>query len=118
VLKVRIWPDMRSRKLSVVSSSMASPMMANWGGNSPSHVKLYRAGINRRLVRSPDAPKMTMMQGSPCALAAGAVGAEALTVRRVSMVRVSLEEGRLCRPCAMIHGMIGRRARDRKEINL
>src|SRR5213592_2830815 len=39
-------------------------MMANWSGRSLAAARLHNAGISLRLVRSPLAPKMTMMHGS------------------------------------------------------
>src|SRR4029450_4562891 len=43
----------------------AEPTTANWRDSRLSFAKLYRAGMTLRLVKSPDAPKITMTQGSP-----------------------------------------------------
>src|SRR5271154_70349 len=62
------------RKVSVVKSLVESPMMANCLGKTPSLARLKSAGMSLRLVRSPPAPKMTMMQG-PAALLCSGMGA-------------------------------------------
>src|SRR5271169_1172185 len=54
---------MRSRNVSVVSGLMAVPSTAKLSDSRPSQARLYKAGTSRRLVRSPEAPKMSMMQG-------------------------------------------------------
>src|SRR5712664_1543314 len=51
------------RKLSVVKSLVANPMMANCLESRSSAARLQSAGMSFRLVRSPVAPKMTMTQG-------------------------------------------------------
>src|ERR1700756_4581170 len=51
------------RKLSVVKSLPAKPMMANCLESRLSAARLASAGMSLRLVRSPVAPKMTMTQG-------------------------------------------------------
>src|SRR6266436_9990742 len=51
------------RKLSVVKSLPAKPMMANCLESRLSAARLQSAGMSLRLVRSPVAPKMTMTQG-------------------------------------------------------
>src|SRR4029450_9009215 len=53
------------RKLSLVIGRRAEPTTANWRDRRLSFAKLYRAGMSLRLVKSPDAPKITMTQGSP-----------------------------------------------------
>src|SRR4029453_1952565 len=54
-----------SRKLSLVIGRRAEPTTANWRDRRSSFAKLYRAGMSLRLVKSPDAPKITITQGSP-----------------------------------------------------
>src|SRR6266404_3504098 len=51
------------RKLSVVKSFPANPMIANCLESRLSAARLESAGMSLRLVRSPVAPKMTMTQG-------------------------------------------------------
>src|SRR5258708_8123444 len=51
------------RKLSVVKSFVAKPMMANWVERRLSSARLQSAGRSLRLVRSPLAPKITITQG-------------------------------------------------------
>src|SRR6266436_2766004 len=51
------------RKLSVLRSLDAKPMMANCLESRLSFARLQSAGMSLRLVRSPVAPKMTMTQG-------------------------------------------------------
>src|SRR5882724_9724705 len=65
------------RKLSVVPSSYANPMMANWSVSSFADARLHSAGISLRLVKSPLAPKMTMTQGSAWRVEAGVFSADA-----------------------------------------
>src|SRR5258708_19039787 len=52
------------RKLSVVYSLPAKPMMANCLERRLSAARLHNAGISLRLVRSPVAPKITITQGA------------------------------------------------------
>src|SRR6267378_8626636 len=52
------------RKLSVVKSLPAKPMMANCFERRLSAARLHSAGISLRLVRSPVAPKITITQGA------------------------------------------------------
>jgi hypothetical protein len=52
-----------ARKSSSDSSLRPNPKTAKFSGNSPSINKLYKAGSNFRRVRSPEAPKMTTVQG-------------------------------------------------------
>src|SRR5882757_2744601 len=52
------------RKLSVVKSLPAKPMMANCLERRLSAARLHSAGISLRLVRSPVAPKITMTHGA------------------------------------------------------
>src|SRR5882762_2621658 len=52
------------RKLSVVKSLPAKPMMANCLERRLSAARLHSAGISLRLVRSPVAPKITITQGA------------------------------------------------------
>src|SRR3981081_3917112 len=52
------------RKLSVVKSLPAKPMMANCLESRLSAARLHRAGISLRLVRSPVAPKITITHGA------------------------------------------------------
>src|SRR5262249_8486514 len=56
---------MRSRKESVVRSSMAMPMIAKSRERSFVPARLYIAGMSFRFVKSPDAPKITITHGSP-----------------------------------------------------
>src|SRR5882724_7327236 len=51
------------RKLSVVKSFPANPMIANCLESRLSAARLQSAGMSLRLVRSPVAPKITMTQG-------------------------------------------------------
>src|SRR5712664_807639 len=51
------------RKLSVLKSLPAKPMMANCLERRVSAARLQSAGMSLRLVKSPVAPKMTMTQG-------------------------------------------------------
>ena len=60
------------RKLSVVMSLPAKPMIANCLESRLSLARLQSAGMSLRLVRSPVAPKITMTQGA--ADRAGAIG--------------------------------------------
>src|SRR6516165_9106134 len=65
----------RSRKASPLKSSRAVPTTAKAGGSRPSRWRLYRAGISRRLVRSPEAPKMTITHGlAGCLPSSGGAG--------------------------------------------
>src|SRR3981081_2137565 len=41
------------------------PMMLKFAARSPNEHKLYSEGMSFRLVRSPDAPKITIAHGSP-----------------------------------------------------
>src|SRR5438270_2097715 len=52
------------RKLSVVKSLPAKPMMANCLERRLSAARLQSAGISLRLVRSPVAPKITITHGA------------------------------------------------------
>src|SRR6267143_5245906 len=52
------------RKLSVVKSLPAKPMMANCLDSRLSAARLHNAGMSLRLVRSPVAPKITMTHGA------------------------------------------------------
>src|ERR1700733_8846815 len=45
-------------------SLRAKPTQAKWEGNKPSRARLYKAGNNRRAVRSPEAPNITNTHGS------------------------------------------------------
>src|SRR5437660_8664479 len=53
-----------SRKASEVKLLEENPTRANWRGSRFDSAKLHSAGINFRLVKSPDAPKITITQGS------------------------------------------------------
>src|SRR6266576_3189008 len=55
---------MRSRNSSSVSGLRAMPTTAKRSGSSRRKASEYSAGKSLRCVRSPDAPKMTRMQGS------------------------------------------------------
>src|SRR6266576_1840959 len=55
---------MRSRNSSSVSGLRAMPTTAKRSGSSRRKASEYSAGNSLRFVRSPDAPKMTRMQGS------------------------------------------------------
>src|SRR5262249_47504400 len=52
------------RKASDESSGRATPIIEKDSPKSPPAARLYSAGTNRRRVRSPDAPKITSVQGS------------------------------------------------------
>src|SRR5271165_7518161 len=52
------------RNESVVRPSKANATMANCDGSRFDFARLHRAGISFRFVRSPLAPKITIMQGS------------------------------------------------------
>src|SRR6267142_3639566 len=54
------------RNCSVVMSLRATPTIANSCDSMPLFARLYSAGISLRAVRSPLAPKMTMMHGPVC----------------------------------------------------
>src|SRR5581483_2524084 len=53
-----------SRKSSSLSCVRAAPTTAKLSGSSRRYVRAYSAGRSFFAVRSPDAPKMTRMQGS------------------------------------------------------
>ena len=53
-----------ARKLSWDFSRRAKPTTFSVDGNSPSAARLYNAGMSFLLVKSPEAPKMTTVQGS------------------------------------------------------
>src|SRR6185295_7604443 len=57
----RIFP----RKSSELISVRPMPSTSNSGFMQPAHDRLYKLGISFRLVRSPDAPKITRIQESP-----------------------------------------------------
>src|ERR1700690_642667 len=44
---------------------METPTMAKWSGSSFPLARLYSAGINLRLVKSPPAPKITITHAGP-----------------------------------------------------
>src|SRR6266481_6080189 len=52
------------RHASVVSSLRSMPIMAKPSGSLPPLTRLWSAGTTRRLVRSPAAPKITMVAGA------------------------------------------------------
>src|SRR5271156_447004 len=53
------------RKASELISTLLTPTIANFSGSSWLLSRLYSAGISRRLVKSPVAPKMTKTHESP-----------------------------------------------------
>src|SRR6267378_1406100 len=55
-----------SRNASVVSESYEKPITANCGESNRSLARLQSAGISLRLVRSPLAPKITIVHGLAC----------------------------------------------------
>ena len=59
---------MLSRNSSSVISLRPEPSTAKLSDNKPSQARLYKAGTSKRLVKSPDAPKITITQGSLGAL--------------------------------------------------
>ena len=69
------WPERETLRFSSLRparnsasdfSRRAKPMIFTPVGSSPSTARLYNAGMSLRCVRSPVAPKMTMLQGSAC----------------------------------------------------
>src|SRR6266851_6659985 len=52
-----------SRQLSSVCSEISIPMTLNASGTLPARTRLYSAGVTRRLVRSPAAPKIVIVAG-------------------------------------------------------
>src|SRR5258706_3635201 len=78
-----------SRNTSVVSGLAAVPSTAKLSESRPTQARLYNAGTSSRLVRSPDAPKTTMMQGSLSGLAFRDSSPGDPSIRAISVMALS-----------------------------